>query len=231
MKKIIIMMSSVIFVALIFVSSVLANKPSEAERFEVFIKTDGLIKALELTDEQIVKLKSAVDNSYFPHGRNGKPGVDPPPEKGFKMDDEFRTEIYKILTPKQKDLYLKYKFQLDGGFDANALYVTKLEVFNLSAEQQKKLQELEVERSGKYQELLKANSQKKNTEENKNSENTATDERKNSMEKSRNQMKEIASDYNKKMKAILNPEQQELGKKLTDESKGLRKKVGLKEGH
>ncbi|MDR2346009.1 MAG: Spy/CpxP family protein refolding chaperone [Planctomycetaceae bacterium] len=238
MKKLIITISAVIFVAIIFATNATANKPSEAERFEIFIKTESLIKALELTEDQITKIKAAVDNSYFPHGRNGKRGVDPPPEEGFKMDDEFRTEIYKILTPKQKELVLTYKFQLDGGFNANALYATKLEVFNLTEEQQKKLRKLEVERSGKYQELMKKNRPKKVEESEKadadsdsDSKKVTADARKKSIETFRTQMKEVASGYNEKMKDVLTPEQQELGKKLTEESKGLRKKFGLKEGH
>ncbi|MDR2170467.1 MAG: hypothetical protein LBP59_10030 [Planctomycetaceae bacterium] len=219
MTKTIITISAIFFVALIFAGGVFANKPSEAERFETFIKTEGLIKALELTESQIERLKIAVNNSYFPHGRNGKPGIEPPPEEGFKLDDDFRTEIYKILTPKQKELYLTYKFQLDGGFNANALYVTKLEIFNLTTEQQKKLQKIEIERSKKYQELIKIPKQN-----NKNND-------KNTSENYRNQMKEIAKIYNKKMIDILTEKQLELGKKLTEESKNLRKKVGLKEGH
>ncbi|MDR2643459.1 MAG: hypothetical protein LBC74_11770 [Planctomycetaceae bacterium] len=227
MKRTVITISTIIFVALIFVANIWANKPSEAERFEVFIKTESLVKALELTEEQISKLKSAVDNSYFPHGRNGKRGVDPPPDEGFKMDDDFRNEIYKILTPKQKELVLTYKFQLDGGFNANALYATKLEIFNLSAEQLKKLRDLEVERSGKYQEILKTN-RPNNNENNSDTKNYIDKEKKNIREKIQTQMKETASEYNNKMKAVLTPEQLELGKKLTDEGKDLRKKFGLK---
>ncbi|MDR1926020.1 MAG: DUF4890 domain-containing protein [Planctomycetaceae bacterium] len=216
------------FVAVFFAQFLYANKPSEAERFEIFIKTDGLVKALDLTSEQVEKLKAAVDKSYFPHGRNGKPGVDPPPAEGFKMDDDFRTEIYKILTPKQKQLVLTYKFQLDGGFNANALYTTKLEVFNLTGEQQKKLQELEVERSGKYQEIFKNAKLEKPEEDIKK---LSNEERKTTMEKIHTKMKEIAADYNKKMKSVLTKEQIELGNKLTNEGKGLREKVGLKAEH
>jgi Spy/CpxP family protein refolding chaperone len=253
MKKIIITISVIFFVALNFASNLWANKPSEAERFEVFIKNKGLVKSLEFTEEQITKLKTAVDNSYFPHGRNGKPGIDPPPEEGFKMDDDFRKEIYKILTPKQKELVLTYKFQLDGGFNANALYATKLEIFKLSNEQLKKLREIEVERSGKYQEILKFNRPKKNKDsDNKDSnnkdsdsknpsdksntdKNITDDEKKNISEKSlaqmkasRSKMKEIAAEYNEKMKAVLNAEQIEFGKKLTEAGKGLREKFGIK---
>jgi Spy/CpxP family protein refolding chaperone len=222
-----------------------ANKPSEAERFEVFIKNEGLIKALELTEEQITQLKAAVNNSYFPHGRNGKPGVDPPPEEGFKMDDDFRKEIYKILTPKQKELVLTYKFQLDGGFNANALYATKLEVFNLTNEQLKKLRDLEVERSGKYQEILNSNRPKKNDnketntkkvdEKNTDKKDLSDNEKKiirekaqTQMKASRSKMKEIATEYNEKMKAVLTADQIKSGNKLTEEGKGLREKFGLK---
>ncbi|MDR1962906.1 MAG: hypothetical protein LBQ50_03910 [Planctomycetaceae bacterium] len=224
MKRTVLTISIVFFTLILFalgVSAVLANKPSEAERFEIFIKTEGLIKKLGLTGEQIEKLKTAVNNSYFPHGRDGKPGGDPPAEEAFKMDDEFRAEIYKILTPEQKKQVQTYKFQLDGGLDANSLYATKLEVFDLTAEQTQKLRNIEVERSGKYQELLKGIDFKKLSEE----------ERKTVSEKNRSSMKEIATEYNAKMKAVLTPEQLELGKKLTEEGKGLREAVGLKAGH
>ncbi|MDR2441065.1 MAG: hypothetical protein LBE12_17025 [Planctomycetaceae bacterium] len=221
MKRTIFTIVTVMFIVAVFamgVSAVLANKPSEAERFEIFIKNEGLIKKLGLTEEQIGKLKTAVGNSYFPHGRDGKPGGDPPADEAFRMDDEFRAEIYKILSPEQKKQVLTCKFQLDGGFNANALYATKLEVFDLTDEQTKKLRAIEVERSGKYQELLKNIDFKKLSEE----------ERKTNMEKNRNSMKEIATEYNTKMKAVLTPEQLELGKKLTEEGKNLREEVGLK---
>jgi Spy/CpxP family protein refolding chaperone len=231
MKRTVITTSIVFFVALFCAVNSWANKPSEAERFEVFIKTEGLVKELKLTEDQVAKLKVAVDNSYFPHGRNGKPGVDPPAEEGFKMDDDFRKEIYKILTPEQKELVLTYKFQLDGGFNANALYATKLEIFNLSAEQLTKLRKLEVERSEKYQEILKTSRPKKDDkkiDKDETNKKTTDNEKKNIREKIQTQMKEIASDYNKKMKEVLTAEQIEIGKKLTEEGKDLRKKFGLK---
>ncbi|MDR2643450.1 MAG: hypothetical protein LBC74_11725, partial [Planctomycetaceae bacterium] len=69
MKKTILTIVTIVFVVTVFtlgISAVLANKPSEAERFETFIKNEGLIKKLGLTGEQIEKLKTAVNNSYFP---------------------------------------------------------------------------------------------------------------------------------------------------------------------
>ncbi|MDR2116720.1 MAG: hypothetical protein LBP87_10125 [Planctomycetaceae bacterium] len=221
MKRTILTIVSILFVITVFalgVSAVLASKPSEAERFEVFVNNESLIKKLGLAGEQIEKLKTAIGNSYFPHGRDGKPAGDPPAEEGFRMDDEFRAEIYKILTPEQKKQVLTYKFQLDGGLDANSLYATKLEVFDLSKEQTRKLRDIEVERSGKYQELLKGIDFKKLSEE----------ESKTAIEKNRSAMKTIATEYNAKMKAVLTPEQLEIAKKLTEEGKGLREEVGLK---
>ncbi|MDR1491577.1 MAG: hypothetical protein LBT05_02470, partial [Planctomycetaceae bacterium] len=74
MKRTILTLTILLTLAANIVSNTFANKPSEAERFEIFIKTEGLVKKLGLTDEQIGKLKTAVGNSYFPHGRDGKPG-------------------------------------------------------------------------------------------------------------------------------------------------------------
>ncbi|MDR1054145.1 MAG: hypothetical protein LBL39_08215 [Planctomycetaceae bacterium] len=242
MKRTILTIVTVLFVAAlsaISVSAVLANKPSEAERFEVFIKNEGLIKKLGLTEEQIGKLKTAVNNSYFPHGREGKPGGDPPADKAFKMDDEFRAEIYKILTPEQKKQVLTYKFQLDGGLDMSSIYATKLEIFDLTTEQTAKLRTLETERSAKYHEVLKplgmdmrsqeakekAGEKKENEKETKK---LSQDEMKTAMGKIKEPFAKIGKEYNEKMLSVLTPEQLKLAKKLTEEGKKLSDEVGLK---
>ncbi|MDR1492360.1 MAG: hypothetical protein LBT05_06540, partial [Planctomycetaceae bacterium] len=203
-----------------------------------FIKTEGLVKKLGLTDEQIGKLKTAVGNSYFPHGRDGKPGGDPPAEKAFRMDDEFREEIYKILTPEQKKQVLTYKFQLDGGLEMKSIYATKFEVFGLTGEQTAKLRALEVERSGKYHEILKPLGMDMRSQEAKEKagekpekevKKLSQDELKASMEKIKEPFAKIGKEYNEKMLSVLTPEQLEFAKKLTEEGKGLRKEVGLPE--
>jgi Spy/CpxP family protein refolding chaperone len=240
MKRTILTIVTVVFVVTVFalgVSAVLANKPSEAERFEIFIKNESLIKKLGLTGEQTEKLKTAVGNSYFPHGRDGKPGGDPPAEKAFRMDDEFRAEIYKILTPEQKKQVLTYKFQLDGGLDMNSIYATKLEIFDLTAEQTAKLQTLETERSAQYHEILKPFGMDMRSQEAKEKagekpekevKKLSQDEMKAAMEKIKEPFAKIGKEYNEKMLSVLTPEQLELAKKLTEEGKGLREEVGLK---
>ncbi|MDR1960476.1 MAG: hypothetical protein LBQ54_15810 [Planctomycetaceae bacterium] len=221
------------------VSNVFANKPSEAERFEVFIKNDGFKKKLALTDEQIEKLKAAIDHSYFPHGRPGKPAGDPPADKAFRMDDEFLNEVCQILTPEQKKQVQTYKFQMWGGLETSSIYATKFEVLGLSQEQREKLRALEVERSGKYQEILKPagldmRSQEakekaggETPEKEKETKKPSPEEMKAVMEKIREPFAGIGKEYNEKMLAVLTPEQIELGKKLTEEGKGLREEVGL----
>jgi Spy/CpxP family protein refolding chaperone len=240
MKRTILTIVTVMFVVAVFtmgVSVVLANKPSEAERFEIFIKTEGLVKKLGLTDEQIGKLKTAVNNSYFPHGREGKPGGDPPAEEAFRMDDEFRAEIYKILTPEQKKQVLTYKFQLDGGLDMKSIYATKFEVFDLTDEQTTKLRALEVERSSKYHEILKPLGMDMRSQEAKEKagekpekeiKKLSQDELKATMKKTKEPFAKIGKEYNEKMLSVLTPEQLEFAKKLTEGGKGLREEVGLK---
>ncbi|MDR1479221.1 MAG: hypothetical protein LBJ00_09790 [Planctomycetaceae bacterium] len=240
MKRTILTIGTIMFVAVssaIGVSAVLANKPSEAERFEVFIKNEGLVKKLGLTEEQIVKLKTAVNNSYFPHGREGKAGGDPPAEKAFKMDDEFRTEIYKILTPEQKKQVLTYKFQLDGGLNMSSIYATKFEVFDLTADQIAKLRSLETERTAKYSEILKPLGMDMRSQEakekagekpEKEAKKLSPDEMKTAMGKIKEPFAKISKEYNEKMLSVLTPEQLKFAKKLTEEGKGLSEEVGLK---
>jgi Spy/CpxP family protein refolding chaperone len=240
MRRSILTIVTAVLVTVVFVlgvSAVLANKPSEAERFQVFIKNDHLIKKLGLSGEQIEKLKAAVDNSYFPHGRDGKPGGDPPAEEGFRMDDEFRAEIYKILTPEQKKQVLTFKFQLDGGLNMSSIYATKLEIFGLTAEQTVKLRKLEAERSAKYQEILKPLGMDMRSKEAKEKagEKAGPEEKKSSpeemkaaMEKIKEPFAKIGREYNEKMLSVLTPEQLDLAKKLTEEGKCLREEAGLK---
>ena len=199
------------------VSTSWASKPSEAERFEIFLKTEGLRKKLALTDEQVERLKVAVENSYFPHGREGKPPVTFTDEEMFQEDKKFFADIYKILTAEQKKQVQLYKFQLNGGLDTKSVYTTKWEILDLSEEQVKTLQKLEMERSAKYDALMKEVDFK----------NKSREEAKAAMEKIQKPFADISSEYNAKMKGVLNEKQLELGKKLTEEGKGLRKEVGL----
>lgn len=215
--------TTILFLSLFFANSAqkaFASKPSEAERFAVFTKNEGLQQKLGLTDTQLEKLKKAMDASYFPHGRpgTGKP-EELPSDEAFKQDEKFLAEVYEILTPEQKELFKVFKFQLNGGMEAGAVYVTKWEVLDLNKEQIEKLQSLEVERSGKYDALMK----------NIKTEGKSRKDAQAIFDKIREPFAEITKEYNVKMMDVLTPEQIEKGKKLTEKGKNLREEVGMPE--
>jgi Spy/CpxP family protein refolding chaperone len=239
MKRTIFTLTIMLTLAVSVVTNTFANKPSEAERFEVFIQNEGFRKKLGVTDEQIEKLKAVIDNSYFPHGREGKTSGDPPAEKAFRMDDEFLKEVYKILTSEQKKQVQTYKFQMWDGLETSTIYATKFEILGLSQEQLEKLRAFEVERTAKYHEILKplgmdmrsqeAKDLAGEKEKEKEVKKRSPEDMKAAFEKIKEPFAKIAKEYNEKMLEVLTPEQLELGKKLTEEGKELRKEVGLPE--